>query len=158
MYTKRHDRIVDHLFEKLKVKLGNNECTIITNTCIDTEQHQHNNIPNKPDIFIRDEHNKKIFIIEVSTPFDCFIDLCFHEKFFKYTQLNNIMRDKGYNSKIIVIIVGALGTVHKKTAAGLKLLGFSNREITTICKYISISSLIGSNIIWQKRARKIFLE
>ena len=57
----------------------------------------------KPDILIYDRQTMKAFTIEVSVPFDAFVDKCYHTKFNYYQPLNGLisldMQDIGYNNR-----------------------------------------------------------
>ena len=61
--------------------------------------------------------------------------------------------DLGYHCKIVVLIVGSLGSVHKKFISGLCMAGLSPRRARAIAKYCSISAAIGSKIIWKLRCK-----
>ena len=64
--------------------------------------------------------------VEFSVPFDRFIDLCYQHKFDRYIELCNKCNELGYHTKIIVLIIGPLGLVHKKFINGLKVIGLNN--------------------------------
>ena len=82
----------------------------------------------------------KAFIIEISCPFDAFIDTCYHTQFQYYKPLHeHINLDTGYACKTIVIIVGL---VHKRLTSGLKMIGFTNRRSKTIAKYLNIRASV----------------
>ena len=107
----------------------------------------------KPDLLVCDRVAKRAFIVEVACPFDAFLDNCYNTKFDKYCPLNEMITlDTPYECKTIAIIIGSLGSVHRRVVPGMKLMGFSNRHGKAIAKYISISATIGSNKIWKKRA------
>ena len=79
LYTERHDRIVIYIYELAKCNLQNDNCHV-NNKCFPVT----NNIPSKPDICILDDKNKLAFIVEISVPFDKFIEICYNETFLKY--------------------------------------------------------------------------
>ena len=89
-YTKRHDRIVNILNEDLAKMFGYAGCKLYTNTpfnpnmlaegqpgALDTSA-------SKPDIILIDETASKVYIIEVSCPFDAFLEENYDHKFAKY--------------------------------------------------------------------------
>ena len=108
----------------------------------------------RPDIVIINREEKTAFIIEISTPYDAFMDKCYNGKFNKYFPLSLEINTLGFQTKIIVLIIGSLGHVHKKFTNGLKLIGFSNYESKFLAKYYSTSVIIGSYKIWKERCRK----
>ena len=66
----------------------------------------------KPDIVIIDYEMKEVKIIEVSTPFDAFIDTTYQSKFDKYFPLTLEISSFDFTAEIIVLIVGSCGTIH----------------------------------------------
>ena len=92
--------------------------------------------------------------VEFSVPFDRFIDLCYQHKFNKYIELCNTCNELGYHTRIIVLIIGPLGLVHRKFVNGLKVMGFTTSKAKAIAKYVSASAQIGSYLCWFSRMRK----
>ena len=109
----------------------------------------------KPDLFLIDHECMKCFIVEVSCPFDAFIEDCYNAKFQKYQPLCKLLTICGFDCKIFVFVIGSLGHVHYRFRSGLKKLGLPNRVTKAIAKYGSISVMIGTNIIWRIRYRLI---
>jgi hypothetical protein len=159
MYTARHDRLVNYISDQIKklhpqaIVLSNK---IITGDMLGSNTDFECVLHRKPDILIYDRQTMKAFIIEVSVPFDAFVDKCYHTKFNYYQPLNGLISlDTNYSCKTLVIIIGSLGCIHKRVTSGLKLLGFSTRRCKAIARYLSISAMIGSNIVWKMRTRKM---
>ena len=109
----------------------------------------------KPDLFLIDHANMKCFILEVSCPFDAFIEDCYNAKFQKYQSLCDLLTVCGFDCKILVFVIGSLGHVHHRFRSGLKKLGIPSRVAKAIAKYASISAMIGTNIVWKQRYRLI---
>ncbi len=107
----------------------------------------------KPDIVVIDDANKKVFVIEISNPYDAFINVCYEGKFNKYMPLCLDIQNCNYQCTIVVLIIGALGLVHKRFVPGLKLLGLSTVRSKAIARYLSISAMIGSRRVWRRRVR-----
>ena len=101
---------------------------------------------------------KTAFIVEIATPFDSFIGRCYDEKFNKYFPLTVELNELGYYTKVIVLIIGSLGHVHKKFINGLKILGLSSRESKFIAKFYATSVIIGSYKVWKQRCKKTHYE
>jgi hypothetical protein len=160
IYVARHDRIVAHIRDEIMrlhphvdIFCDQPITGDLLNTLSDFQYIHHR----KPDLLICDHQTMQAFIIEISCPFDAFINTCYNTKFNIYQPLNqHITLDTPYLCKTIVIIIGSLGSVHKRVTSGLNMLGFSNRQCRAIAKYLSISAAIGSNIVWKKRANLIF--
>jgi hypothetical protein len=109
---------------------------------------------NRPDLCIIDKLNKTCMIAEVAVPFDVFLEDCYTNKFNKYFPLSQRIVELGYSCKVVVLLVGSLGLVHKRFVSGLNLLGVSPiRRAKGIAKYCSVSATIGSRIIWKQRCR-----
>ena len=108
---------------------------------------------NKPDICLIDHENRKCKLVEVSIPFDSHIDLTYRKKFEKYFPLSLEVNELGFQTEIIILIIGSLGNVHHKFQTGLKHIGLCNTEAKYLAKYCSISAIIGSKNIWNLRCR-----
>ena len=94
---------------------------------------------------------RQCLIVEVAVPFDAFVNESYQAKFDKYLPLCHRISDLGFQCKIIVLIVGSTGSVHKKFISGLVLAGLSIKCSRAIAKYCSVSAAIGSHIIWKQR-------
>ena len=157
MYIKRHDRIVNHIHSQLTTSRP--QFTVYVNRLItgnmlnaNTTELYANVIHRKPDLLILDDQLKKAYIVEVSSPYDAFVDQCYNTKFMYYSPLCELINlDTTYSCKIVIIIIGSTGCVHKNVVPGLKILGFDTRRSKAIAKYLSISAAIGSKIVWQIR-------
>ena len=110
---------------------------------------------NKPDIVCIDRDKREVIITEVSVPFDAHLDYCYKSKFDKYFPLSREINEMGYRTEIIVLIIGALGNVHKRFVSGLKKNGISQTEAKYLAKYCSISAIIGSYKVWKMRCKNI---
>jgi hypothetical protein len=108
---------------------------------------------NIPDIFMIDHANKVVFIVEVSHPFDAFIETCYQSKFNKYMPLNLVIQGLSYRCQTIVLIIGSLGIVHRHFVPGLVKLGLKKTVAKAIAKFLSISCMIGSRRVWRRRRR-----
>jgi hypothetical protein len=158
MYIKRHDRIVDHINQeltKIRKDVTSHVNKITTGTMLNSYSDTYIHIEHrKPDILVLDKKHNKAFIVEISTPFDTFLQQCYQTKFEYYRPLSEfITLDTQYTCKIIVIIIGSTGCVHNKVVPGLRMLGISARKSKAIAKYLSISAAIGSKLVWQQRQR-----
>ena len=106
-------------------------------------------------VFIINRGEKEVTIIDISTPFDAFLETCYNQKFNKYLPLSMELNDLGFRTKIFVLVIGSLGHVHRRFVSGLKNIGFSQTESKFLAKYLSISVIIGSYKVWKFRCRFI---
>lgn len=109
----------------------------------------------RPDICVIDHVSRKCMLAEVAIPYDIFINDSYQSKFFRYLPLCQRIGDLGYECKIIVLIIGSLGSVHNKFVNGLCMLGVPRTRAKAITRYCCISSITGSKIIWCQRCRAV---
>ena len=100
-----------------------------------------------------DKASKTVTLIEVSLPFDTFMNKCYESKFDKYFPLSLEINQFGFTTEVIVLIIGSLGNVHFRFVSGLMKCGLTKRESNNLSKYCSISSVIGSSKVWKTRCR-----
>ncbi len=158
LYIERHDRSVDHIFNELQKTPIYQECELLKNKMITNNLFHGADSPfditnNKPDIVIIDHATRTSYVIEISNPYDSFLDICYNSKFIKYMPLCLEIQNTGYQCTIIVLIIGSLGHVHKRYVSGLKKLGIPQFRAKAIAKYLSISTMIGSFRVWRRRWR-----
>ena len=133
-YTKRHDRIVNILFKDLAKMFGYAGCKLYTNTPFNPNMLAEgqpgalDTIASKPDIILIDEAASKVYIIEVSCPFDVFLEENYDHKFAKYMPLCQAIQQADYDTKVLVFMVGSLGGVHHRVVPGLQLLRYSRGD------------------------------
>ena len=156
-YIARHDRTVDHIHSQISEMPEHKNTTILKNKIVNQNVFPSGNFDNinhtKPDILIVNNSKKRVYIIEVSHPFDVFIETCYQSKFAKYMPLSLAIQDAGYRCTIIVLIIGSLGHVHKRFVPGLKMIGLKQQKAKAIAKYLSVSAMIGSYRVWRRRWR-----
>ena len=73
----------------------------------------------KPDIVTIDYENREVKIIEISTPYDSFIDIKYQSEFDKYFPLTLEISEFNFTAEVIVLVIGSCGLVHKKIVPGL---------------------------------------
>ena len=61
----------------------------------------------KPDLCIIDQSRSVAFIVEVSNPFDLFIENCYRHKFHKYMPLCLQLSEVGISTRIVVFTIGS---------------------------------------------------
>ena len=154
LYTERHNRCVSLIREQLEktvvtefVQISEDEVVKIGDRVVLERC--------KPDLCVIDHTNSKAFIIEVSNPYDAFLQQCFNQKFQKYLPLSFALTDAGFETKIVVIVIGSLGTVHNKVVTGFRMLGLSTRHSKSLARYLSVSVIIGSRRVWARRGCRL---
>ena len=159
MYMKRHNRVLDFVHAKVAAAAPASHTVLkdkVLKQSVFCEQHTDQTFHTahtRPDITIIDKTNKRVTLVEVSIPFDGFIDQCYQSKFDKYLPLCLEINQLGYRSDCIVLVIGSLGNVHTRFISGLMKVGVSRSEATFLAKYLSISSIIGSFQVWKARCR-----
>jgi hypothetical protein len=152
LYTERHDRCVKIVTDLVEKRIATEHCEVFHDQRVEVEGLDLVNVRfNKPDLCMIDHANSKAFIVELACPYDPFIDMCYQTKFDKYMPLCLLLNTAGFHTKIIVLIIGSLGNVHRRFVPGLQQLGISKREAKTTARYTSISVMIGSRRVWQRR-------
>ena len=127
LYQDRHNRIVNVIVQHIPKE--NDTKLIIKDTVVrphlfgTTSQSSFLASATRPDITIIDTLKKEVFIVEISVPFDGHIDRCYVEKFDKYMPLANEINNMGFYCRIVIIIIGSLGSVHNRVVPGFKLIG-----------------------------------
>ena len=158
LYQKRHNRIANILIRNISDANPGSDILsdkIVKPCHFDTSFDESETFVGlqavRPDAMIIDKVNRTCFIAEVAVPFDTFLGECYNSKFNKYLPLCQSIHDLGYECKILVFIVGSLGSVHPRFISGLKLAGIPPRRGRGISKYCSISAAVGSRMAWKRR-------
>ena len=157
--SQRHDRIVNLIYDKV---VGKNESdTVVFKDTFITPDKFGSQLPNfqhphtRPDIVCIDKKSRTATIIEVAVPFDAHIEKTYEHKFDKYYPLSLEINQLDYSTRIIILIIGSLGNVHKRFISGLKLLNLSNKDAKFMARYCSVSAIIGSQMIWKLRCKQL---
>ena len=160
----RHNKITDLIFEKVNKYLSCENVVFFKDKFLKPSNFDHDIDINtefvtrniRPDIAVVDHESKTVKLIEISTPFDAHIDLCFSSKCLKYSPLATEIDELGFNSEVIVFIVGSLGSIHSKFLSGLMKCSLPKHEAIFLIKYLNISSIIGSFKVWRRRCKLHF--
>ena len=152
MYQARHNRLVDLICKNLP---QTNSCTVYKDRVVTPQLFQSDttfsSTATRPDITIINEEDREVLLAEIAVPFDAFIDICYSKKFEKDIELCHEITTLGYHCRVIVIVIGSLGTVHGRVVSGLHLLGIPRYASRWLARYLSISSILGSLAVWQRR-------
>ena len=159
-YQKRHNRIADVIVKAVRDVNPNAEiltdqpvkpCHFVT---VSNEIRFEGVNAYRPDACVINHENRTCLLLEVAVPFDPFVPICFQSKFDKYFPLCQRIQDTGFDCKLLIFIVGSLGSIHSHFVSGLRLAGIPIRRGKGIAKYCSVSAMIGSRLAWKKRCRE----
>ena len=151
--SRRHDRLVSKIHQFVK---DNTEYDIYENKMAYTVFPGHNEDfrqleHGKPDIICIS--NKKVIVIEVTVCYDVYMNFAYEEKINRYSPLIQLLREKGYNSKLLVMCFGSLGTIEKSIYSSLYMIKNDKVLVKDTLKWCSISTLIAANYIWRYRVK-----
>ena len=157
-YSKRHDRIVDYIFEKIKkidrrYKAYKNKLfeTFLPNLVESLLHIQHR----KPDITLIDPVNKICNILEITVCYDLYFDYAYETKINRYNELVTTLNQNGINTNIYVLCFGSLGCVPKSCYRNIGKFIRNNDDRKLTLKWCSISNIIAANYIWRHRLKKL---
>lgn len=160
IYQKRHNRIVDIIYSKVRHANGQNpvlkdtmlkpEMFVNENEQVSSSSFQTQNT--RLDIVVIDNKTREVIITEISVPFDGHFEKCYNEKFNKYFPLSMEINELGYRTQIVCLIIGSLGHCHHKFQTGLKK-NIMNKTEEFLSRYCSTSAMFGSFFAWKKRCR-----
>ena len=132
IYSARHDKTVNKLGQELESLSVN----LIVNKCVSTSLEELNLPRNlsclKQDIVTK--HEKQIKILEVSCPYDLYLQNTSETKKSKYAPLKDAIESKGNQCDIMPFIVGSVGLVHSLCCVYLVQLGIPKRQAEGFCK------------------------
>ena len=157
-YSRRHDRIVDKLYDVIKDL--DNRYEVFNNKCVDTIIPTRSNeirqiVKRKPDIFRINRQSMHCEIIEITVCYDLYFCYAYDKKSNDYTLLKSCLKNCGYKSDIIVLCFGSLGSIEANCYKNFKHIITDKWELKKLLKWCSISTIIGSKYIWRHRVRKL---
>ena len=121
----------------------NEEVKLLWDFTIQTDGEIHHR---RPDIVIQKKKAKETIIVDIAVPGDSNVQQKETEKYEKYQDLaREIKRIWKSRTKVVPVVVGALGSVSKKLAGHLEQLGIKDRTRT-----MKKSALLGSAHILRK--------
>jgi len=103
----------------------------------------------RPDIVIWSVNQKKVFIVELTVPFEENLDWAHQRKLEKYEDLREQCVRNGWITNVFPIEVGCRGFITNSTSAFLSKLGLSPPDKRKYLKKIQEKALTASAWIWQ---------
>lgn len=119
--------ITDSITETLEDTIILYKHSVVQTDWFNTEETnvQLNNFPNTLDITILDQTKRSVMFVEIGCSFDLYMDMCFNSKMLKYQPLISAIEGLGYKCRLVVLVFGSLGNVHKLALRGLQQTGLS---------------------------------
>ena len=134
------DKWYEHSFKSVE---ENEEVKLLWDFTIQTDREIHHR---KPDIVIQKKKAKETITVDIAVPGDNNVLQKETEKYEKYQDLaREIKKIWKSRTKVVPVVVDALGSVSKKLAGHLEQLGIKNRTRT-----MQKSALLGSAHILRK--------
>ena len=101
----------------------------------------------KPDMVLLNRNEKKITILELTSPLEANIEAAYKRKYQKYTPLKSDLEEKGYSVALVPFEIGSRAHVSKRNKLNLTTVFVSNKikhSVNTMCKEVSKISLLCS--------------
>ena len=95
-----------------------------------------------------------MMIMDVACTYDLYIDNTYQEKIRKYKVVESLLNSKGFNCVIDSVIIGSLGSVHRKALGVLLDLEIKKLSGKGLLKLCSTSNIITAKQLWNLRCRK----
>ena len=112
-YSTRHDTIVEKIASELRNVLALNKTVGSAFEELDLSPDEHPELNMKPDIVLW--HENEVTIIDIACLYDLYIENLYQSKLEKYYCIRDLLKQHDYKCTIEAIIIGSLGTVHKKS-------------------------------------------
>ena len=155
LYTARHDRIVNLIASTVKATFPDNvpmyKHLRTVPEWFNSSDAVFCNIPNTPDVVFVDNNRKQVMVLEIGCVYDGYMDMTFNDKMTKYQPLLTKITSLRYSCRLIVLIFGSLGHVHRLTMSGLRLAGLTKGKSKQLARFCSVSAVIGSLAVWRRR-------
>ena len=128
--SKRHNRIVNYLFDQLK--FIDRRYRNYNNKNIESIMLEHHKIlqlcnARKPDIVRYGQITKSIDIVEIIICYNLYFEQALNGKHEKYLHLLNVLENLGFKVKMHVLCFGSLGNVPKNCSKMVRKI-YKNRE------------------------------
>ena len=110
----------------------------------------------KPYIIMVDLINKTCIFVEFTICYDLYFNQAYNEKVVRYSPLCDILNANGFDTKLIVLCFGSLGSIKNDVWSGLRYFKPDKEKLKRLLKWCSISCIIGSNYTWRHRVKKLY--
>ena len=134
-YSTRQNALVEKIASELPHVMAADKTVGSTFKELGLSSSQHPELHLKPNIVLRPEN--EVTIIDVACPYDLYIENLYQVKLNKYYCIRDLLQQNGLKCAIDAIIIGSLGTVHKKTLNVLLKAGMNKRQEKCLVKWCS---------------------
>ena len=153
-YNQRHDLVLEEIADAIRQKLppsagfsadlNDNYSFPLHIACTDL----------RPDIVWWNDDSKKLWMVELTVPFETGFQDAAERKETSYEDLVHRAKQAGYNTHLITIEVGARGVPHMAGFCRLKQeLRLTRTEFSSLLSHVSHKAIEGSFSIWCSRNR-----
>ena len=81
---------------------------------------------------------------------DGYMEQAFCDTLLQYQPLV-VLRQPGWRYKLVVLIFGSLGHIHRLAVRGLQIAGLTKTRANQLATYCSVSAVMGSLAVWRRR-------
>ena len=105
----------------------------------------------RPDLVLWSSSTKKVYIVELTVPWEDAVEEAYERKSLKYAELAADAEQRGWKAKVCPVEVGCRGFVGKTTTRLLKDLGIRGQAQRQAIKALSRAAEWASRWLWVKR-------
>ena len=109
----------------------------------------------KPDIVLLNKQTQECIIVEVTIPYDLYLNMAKDAKKTRYKPYCALLEKYHYKTKLIVLCFGSLGIIDRDVRSGLLYFKPNSEKLKKLLQWCSLSVIIGSNYIWRSRVKKL---
>ena len=110
----------------------------------------------RPDLVLWSKSCRRVFIVELTVPWEDAIDEAFERKRLRYAKLAAEAEGRGWNVKVWPVEVGCRGFVARSTARLLKEVGIRGQAQRKAIKELATAAERSSHWLWLKRKDAIW--
>ena len=147
-YNERHDRVLTELHNFIRQHLP--PSISVTSDLEDYHFPHHIVVTDlRPDIVCWDDSEKRMWLIELTIPYETGFQAAADRKLEKYLDLQDSVERAGYKSNIITIEVGSRGLVNPIGFTHLaEAFNIANTQLKGLYVTLSKEAILGSHSIW----------
>lgn len=106
----------------------------------------------RPDLVLWSPSIKKVYIVELTVPWEDSMEEAFERKHLRYSDLAAEARQRGWNTEVRPVEVGCRGFVGTSTTKLLRDLGVKGKNLRAAVKAASEAAERSSQWLWVKRS------
>ena len=105
----------------------------------------------RPDLVLWSPSQKKVFIIELTVPWEDAVDEAYERKHLRYAELAAEAQHRGWNAEVRPVEVGCRGFVARSTTKLLTDLGIRGQSLCSVIKAASEAAERSSQWLFMRR-------